>query len=115
MGRYLLMDSKILGANIRKYRLAKGLTQDQAAEMCGLTTNYFRQIELGNKTPQLKTFVRIADVLEATANNLLEGILQNKDEALAKDLVSQIYELPATKRKLVLSQLQNLLSSLNSL
>lgn len=109
------MDSKILGSNIRKYRLAKGLTQDQAAELCGLTTNYFRQIELGNKTPQLKTFVRIAEALEASANNLLEGIIQNTDETTAKDLVTKINELPVKQRKLVLSQIENLLSSLNSL
>lgn len=109
------MNSKMLGSNIRKYRLEKGLTQEQAAELCGLSVNYFRQIELGNKTPQLKTFVVIADVLEASANNLLEGILHNDDETLTNKLVSTIYELPAKKRKLVLAQIESLLSSLNSL
>ena len=58
------MDAKALGSNIHKYRLAKGLTQDAAAEKCGLSTNYFRQIELGHKVPRLETFLRIAEVLE---------------------------------------------------
>ena len=31
------MDSKTLGSNIRKYRIAKGLTQDQAAEPVSYT------------------------------------------------------------------------------
>jgi len=109
------MDSKTLGSNIRKYRIAKGLTQDQAAEQCNLSANYFRQIELGNKTPQLKTFITIAEVLEASANNLLAGIISNEDEPLTNELVTKIYELPANKRKLVLAQIDSLLSSLNSL
>ena len=108
------MDSKILGSNIRKFRNAKGLTQDQAAELCGLSTNYYRQIELGNKTPQLRTFIRIAEVLEASANSLLSGIIQNDDAKVAQDLATEINDLPVNKRKLVLTQIETLLSSLKS-
>lgn len=108
------MDAKVLGGNIRKYRKGKGLTQEEVAEMTGLSVNYFRQIELGNKTPQLKTFVTIAEVLEAPADRLLEGILNIGDVERADDLVSSIIELPATKRKLVLSQIETLLNSLRN-
>ena len=109
------MDSRILGNNIREFRLGKNLTQDQAAELAGLSVNYYRQIELGNKTPQLKTFVKIAEVLEAPADKLLEGILIIDDKKRATDLLSDINELPANKRKLVISQIKNLLKSLKSL
>ena len=109
------MDSRILGKNMREFRLGKGLTQDQAAELAGLSVNYYRQIELGNKTPQLKTFVKIAEVLEAPADQLLEGILIIDDKKRVNDLLSDINELPANKRKLVISQIKNLLKSLKSL
>ncbi|MCF0134693.1 MAG: helix-turn-helix transcriptional regulator [Blautia sp.] len=109
------MDSRILGANIRKYRLEKGLTQDEAAELCGLSENYFRQIELGNKTPQVKTLVTIAEVLEAPADNLLAGNITIKDHQKSKDLLSIIDHLPANRRKLVLTQIETLLKSLESL
>ena len=109
------MDSKILGANIRKYRTGKGLTQEAVSELTGLSVNYYRQIELGNKTPQLKTFITIAEALEAPADKLLEGILQIDDIEHTKDLISAINELPASKRKLVLSQIEALLGSLETL
>ena len=51
------MDSKILGANIKKARLDNDMTQEEVASVVGLSVNYYRQIELGNKVPQLKTFV----------------------------------------------------------
>ena len=38
------MNNKALGTNILKARQAKGWTQDFAAEKCGLSENYFRQI-----------------------------------------------------------------------
>lgn len=109
------MDSKILGANIRKYRLGKGLTQEAVSELIGLSVNYYRQIELGNKTPQLKTFILIAEALEAPADKLLEGILKIDDIEHSEDLMSSIYELPASKRKLVLAQIESLLDSLETL
>ncbi len=109
------MDSKILGANIRKYRTGKGLTQEAVSELIGLSVNYYRQIELGNKTPQLKTFITIAEALEAPADKLLEGILKIEDAEHTKDLLSSINELPATKRKLVLAQIESLLNSLETL
>ena len=115
MGRNHSMDSKILGSNIIKYRTGKGLTQEAVAELTGLSVNYYRQIELGNKTPQLKTFITIAETLEAPADKLLEGILVIKDIERSNDIVSSIYELPATKRKLVLAQIESLLDSLETL
>ena len=69
------MDKKALGANIQKYRKQKGLTQEQAAELCALSPNYFRQIELGNKVPKLETFLRIAEALNVSTELLLEGNL----------------------------------------
>ena len=109
------MDSKILGMNIRKYRTGKGLTQEAVSEMTGLSVNYYRQIELGNKTPQLKTFIKIAEVLEAPADKLLEGILKIEDIEQTDKLISSIHDLPASKRKLVLAQIESLLNSLESI
>ena len=105
------MDSKILGVNIRKYRNGKGLTQEAVSEMVGLSVNYYREIELGNKTPQLKTFIKIAEVLEAPADKLLKiDAIEQTDK-----LISSIHDLPATKRKLVLAQIEVLLNSLETL
>ena len=109
------MDSKVLGNNIRKYRNGKGLTQEAVAEMTGLSVNYYRQIELGNKTPQLKTFISIAEALDAPADSLLDGILNIEGLDHADDLITTIHDLPASKRNLVMKQLEALLESLEDL
>ena len=108
------MDQKTLGANIRKHRIELGLTQETAAERCGLSENYYRQIELGNKVPQLKTFIRIAEVLETSADKLLDGILVFSDDTHSTELSDKISALPAKKKKLVLAQIDSLLKSLDS-
>ena len=109
------MDSKILGSNIRKYRKGKGLTQEEAAEMAGLSVSYYRQIELGNKTPKLQTFITIAEVLETPTDKLLENILTIESIEKANELISSVKSLPAAKRDLVLTQIETLINSLDDL
>jgi transcriptional regulator with XRE-family HTH domain len=41
----------VFSANIRKYRIAKKITQAYLAELAGVSTNYMNQVELGNKFP----------------------------------------------------------------
>ena len=91
------------------------MTQEAVAEQAGLSVNYYRQIELGNKTPQLKTFITIAEVLEAPADRLLDGILKIDDLEQTDKLITSINDLPATKRKLVLAQIESLLGSLETI
>ena len=53
------MNLNSIGKNIRKYRTAKGLRQEDIAERAGLSTNYVGMIERGEKIPSLETFINI--------------------------------------------------------
>lgn len=48
---------------LKGYRMAKGYSQTELAELIGISRNYYNQIENGNYTPSVKTAKRIADVL----------------------------------------------------
>lgn len=109
------MDSKILGSNIQKYRLARGLTQEVAAEKCGLSTNYFRQIELGNKVPRLETFLRIAEVLGVSTDLLFSGNFSWAVEAQSNELYRKIEKLPANQREYILSAVDALVKGMKNL
>lgn len=109
------MDAKKFGSNIQKYRREKGLTQESAAEQCGLSTNYFRQIELGNKVPRLETFLRIAEVLEVSTDLLFAGIFSGATEASSNELFQKIEELPQRKQEFVLSVVDNLVEGVKKL
>ena len=109
------MDSKIFGSNIQKYRLAKGLTQEAIAEKCGLSTNYFRQIELGNKIPRLETFLRIAEVLGVSTDLLFAGNFSWATKARSNELYRKIEKLPANRREYILSAVDTLVEGMKKL
>ena len=109
---WFIMNNKALGTNILKARQAKGWTQDFAAEKCGLSENYFRQIELGNKVPRLETFVRIAETLGVSADSLLYGNLTTTHAARSAEMMDKLSELPPKQQKVVLETVNTLISEI---
>ena len=109
-----MLDAKALGSNIQKYRLLRGLTQESAAEECGLTTNYFRQIELGFKVPRLETFLRIADVLNVSTDLLFAGKTRDLVEIRSSELYSKIEKLPKAQQEYILDTVGTLISGIKS-
>ena len=60
-----------LRKNIKKYRLAKGYTQENLSELCGLSTDYISEIERGKKLPSFKSFLKISEILDIPAYKFL--------------------------------------------
>jgi Zn-dependent peptidase ImmA (M78 family)/DNA-binding XRE family transcriptional regulator len=52
-----------LPANLRRYRTAKGLSQEALAEQAGLSRIGYRDIESGKATPRLDSLRRVAEAL----------------------------------------------------
>ena len=50
--------------NLRKYRRNMGISQMKLAEMCGTSTSYIGQIEIGNRAPSLEMIEKIALALQ---------------------------------------------------
>jgi transcriptional regulator with XRE-family HTH domain len=63
-----------LGQNIRKYREAAGLTQNQIAGKIGVYNNALSQWELDKSRPSIETLEKLAGALGTTASKLLEGM-----------------------------------------
>lgn len=106
------MNAKYLGANIKKYRMAQGMTQDYAAEKCSLSPNYFRQIELGNKIPRLETFLKIAEVLDVPTDFLLCNNLSREHQIRTDELYKRIENLPDKKKRFILNTMENLIEEI---
>ncbi len=101
------MNTNCLGANIKKYRLEKGFTQDQAAEKCGLSSVYYRQIEQGNKVPRLETFLKIAEMLETPTDKLFAGNVSWTESIETYDILEKLNALPEDRRKEAISLLNS--------
>ena len=52
-----------IGKNIKRIRTKKGLTQLQAAKLCGMLEPQYRRYENGKSNPRASTVERIASAL----------------------------------------------------
>jgi len=65
---------KIFGKQVRKFRKARGLSQEELAELAELHRNYIGGIERGERNVALLNIVRLAKALGVPLSELLEGI-----------------------------------------
>lgn len=65
------MDAQIVGQRIKAAREARGLTQEALAAMVDLSPTHISVIERGLKTPNLDSFVAIANALSVSADAYL--------------------------------------------
>ena len=63
-----------LGKRIRDLRKATKLTQEGLASKAGIDSKYVQDIERGEANPTLAMLVAIAQALELTLAELLEGV-----------------------------------------
>jgi transcriptional regulator with XRE-family HTH domain len=60
----------IVGANVRRLRLAKGMTQEQLAADAGIDLTYAGGIERGRRNPSLDVLAWVAAALEVDLREL---------------------------------------------
>jgi transcriptional regulator with XRE-family HTH domain len=66
-----------VGKKIKAIRKKRGLSQMKLAERAELSPTYISYIENGIKSMSLEAFVRIANALNVTADELLSDSLEN--------------------------------------
>ncbi len=55
---------KLVGRNVRKIRLARGLTQEAFAERSGFSQQYFPTLNVGKRNPTVVTLFELASALD---------------------------------------------------
>jgi tetratricopeptide (TPR) repeat protein len=79
------IDPAILGRRLRNARVAKGLTQTEAAGGHA-STAYISRIEAGQRRPDLKLLGQLAERLDTTVEELLVGITRDRRSELQLEL-----------------------------
>ncbi len=64
--------TKKLGAKIKSFRKAKGLTQEDLAFQAKIDYSYLNEIESGKRNPSVKRVAKIAKVLGVKMKDLFE-------------------------------------------
>ena len=62
---------QVVGTNINRLRVAKGITQEEAAHRADIDLTYWGGIERGRRNPSLLVLVRIAQTLSISPVELL--------------------------------------------
>lgn len=71
-----------LGVNVRTCRKRLGISQHELGFRAEVHPNAISPLELGQKLPQIETFIRLVGALEATPDDVVAGILWTPAEAV---------------------------------
>ena len=101
------MDQKAIGKRIKSAREKKGLTQEQLAEQVNLSPMHISVIERGNKLPRLETLINIANVLDVSADTLLQDVVNNQIKLHTSEASNLIAQLSREDQRRVLGALHS--------
>lgn len=107
------MNNSSIGKKIRQAREGRGWRQEEFAEKIGLSVTYTGMIERGEKVPKLETFIRIANVLEVSADQLLSDVLKVGYNIKASILSEKIEKLSLQEREQIYRVLDAMLNTDN--
>lgn len=79
-----------IGRRITDRRHQLGLTQEQAAERTGLSSQYFGCIESGIKAPRAQTLIKLSSGLGMSADYILTGQATDIDRMQLVDLLKPL-------------------------
>jgi transcriptional regulator with XRE-family HTH domain len=63
---------KLVGSNVKRIRIAKGLTQEQFSELSGFSQQYVSGLETGQRNPTVITLYEIAKALGVSHIDLVQ-------------------------------------------
>lgn len=105
-------DRKAVGNEIRRRRLALGLTQEQAAEKIDRALRFYSRIELGDVGMSVDTLLEICVLLKTTPDALLIGKAADSSAANYQWIAEAIANCPGDKRQTAIDLLKVYLKSI---
>lgn len=101
------------GSKVQYYRKKRGLTQEEFSELIDMSQSNLSAIECGNKLPSFEALIRIIDVLDVTADDLLEDTIKNGHRAKANRLSECLDSLPPHLCEQILAVVETLIGNLS--
>lgn len=108
-------DLYILGQQLRKYRQAKGLSQEKLAEILDISHITVGRIENGNQSVNILLFMKILKILEVDANDVFPPKYISDDEICCWEMKDQfllIAGMNNRQKQLILKTMSTLVEEL---
>ena len=113
---YVEQDNSIersIGKRIQEKRKLRGYTQQQFAEIVGLSTNYLSDVERGKSAIKVEKLVGIINALDCSADDIFIDVIQQSYQIKSSKLAERIEHLPPVERDRILIMLDTMLSLAN--
>lgn len=101
-----------LARRIKERRAALGLSQEKLAERAGLSANFLARIEIGGKTPSLKTLAQLSKSLEVRISELLEEDTSKAWLDEAHNIAQALEDMRESDAAFALEQFRNIINYL---
>ncbi len=92
------MENSTLGKRIRAAHKKAALTQDKLSEKLNISVVYMSELERGIKLPSLTLFVKIAEVLNVSTDELLRDELDSGKSYVYNDITLKLDNLTPKQR-----------------
>lgn len=105
------IDYKLLGNRIKLKRKERLITQEQLAEMLGVSVGYVSQLERGITKTNLETLARLSLILDCEIEYFVSDSVTCNHDYLNKDFVDKFSALNKNERQIVLDLIQSMLKN----
>ena len=92
-----------MGDRVKDLRKKKRLTQEQFAEKIGVSVQYVSEIERGISMPSMQVFVKILEVLDASADYLLRDMVSTGNLYGDKQIATKLERLAPNQRRTLMA------------
>ena len=99
------MDQQLLeiGARLKQARLARNLTQSQLAEKADISISFLSNLENGRQTMNILTLVSLLDILNISADWLLNNGTDSANHAAALEIEKELAACTPKERDAILA------------
>lgn len=102
------MEKGILGNAIRQARIEKQLSQEQLAELIGVTVTHLKHLESEHRKPSVEVLFRLVETLHISLDNLLMP-KQNEHELLLQNAYLRLAQCDSHEIRLVIALMEAML------
>lgn len=105
------MDRIAFGKRLHENRIKQGLSSRQLAQKVNISQIHINEIERGNKTPSLETFIKICNALKITSDSILIDNLSVSHDLLCDEVSEKVKRLSIKNVNVVNAVLDALLNN----
>ena len=100
-----------IGKRIQEHRCNKGLTQEQLAEIIGVSRNYMSAVERGINALSYEKLVDVINVFDCSADDLFQDVINHGVKVKASKLSESLEQLSNDEQARIYEVLDTLIKT----